>query len=650
MSLITLRDIHLAYGMAPLLDGVHLSLEPGERVCIAGRNGEGKSTLLKLIAGLIPPDTGEITRQDGLGCAYLTQEVPEDLQGSVFDVVAEGLGATGKLLEQFHQHSQWAASGDAQALAALGKIQVQLDACDGWNLHHRVETTLSRLALPADLPCSGLSGGLRRRVWLARAWVQEPDILLLDEPTNHLDIAAIAWLENLLLTDRRTLVFITHDRHFMEQVATRILELDRGHLYEHPPHLTTMQERQQARLETEAQQAALFDKKLAQEETWIRQGIKARRTRNEGRVRALHRLRDQRAQRRERQGQVRLALDPEQRSGKRVIEVENATWGYNEQPLLRAVNLLVQRGDRLGIVGPNGAGKTTLLRGMLGELPPLSGTVTLGTQLEIAYFDQTRAQLDEQARVQDAVADGRDQISLGGKTRHVLSYLEDFLFAPARARQPVSALSGGERNRLLLARLFLRPANLLVLDEPTNDLDIETLELLETLLIDYSGTVIVVSHDRGFLDHVVTSTVILDGQGHVEEFVGGWSDLPKRVTRPMLNPSLHSESTLNAVQTLTEARQSQLQNQPHAKALPKAVNKAGKPAKLSYKEQRELEALPEQIEAWEAQREALVAEMSDPAFFRGESTAIVAQQQRLQTLEAQLHQAYTRWEELESAR
>lgn len=713
MPLINLRSVRLAYGAEPLLAGVDLSLEPGERVAIAGRNGEGKSTLLKLLAGAIEPDSGELVRREGLVCAYLDQEVPEAVTGSVFDVVAEGLGEMGRLLEQFHHLSLAAAQGDSAALVALGGVQAQLDATGAWSLQHRVETILSRLALPADHAFAALSGGLRRRVWLARAWVRDPDVLLLDEPTNHLDIAAIAWLEALLKQSQATVVFVTHDRSFMAALATRILELDRGRLFEHPPDLDLLRERQNARLEVEARQAAEFDHKLAQEEAWIRRGIKARRTRNEGRVRALEQLRRQRAERRERQGMVRMALQPEQRSGKRVIEVERASFGYPGRVVVSDLDLIIQRGDRLGLVGPNGAGKTTLLRGLLGELPPLAGTVTQGTEQVLAYFDQTRAQLDESQTVQDAVADGRDRVSVGGQSRHVLGYLEDFLFTPARSRQPVAALSGGERNRLLLARLFLRSANLLVLDEPTNDLDVETLELLETLLVDYTGTVIVVSHDRTFLDNVVTSVLVLDGQGRAEEFVGGWSDLPERVTAPLLVPHLdgavatesnkaprgketrsagternakaatgaatkaptrgHSKAPTKAnpeapTKSATQGHSKVVtkgadgsagERGSSASALPVSTSLGAAPTstaparsarKLSYKETRELAALPAHIEALEFEHETLAARLGDPELFRQAGSELQAVQQRLAEVEQELALAYQRWEDLEAAR
>ncbi|WP_019558841.1 ATP-binding cassette domain-containing protein [Thioalkalivibrio sp. ALE12] len=638
MALLTLRNIHLAYGMAALLDGINLSLEPGERVAIAGRNGEGKSTLLKVLNGEAQADSGEITCQDGLTTAYLTQELPPGIEGTVFDVVAEGLGEAGRLLERFHHLSQAAAGGDMDALEKMGPVQSQLDAIDGWSLQNRVETTISRLSLDPEAEFAALSGGLKRRVWLARELVQRPQLLLLDEPTNHLDVAAIRWLEEFLLESGLTVVFISHDRQFMESVATRILELDRGQLYEHPPSIEEFRERQAERLETEATQRAEFDRKLAQEEAWVRQGIKARRTRNEGRVRALQALRKKRAERRERSGQVKMKLSPEQRSGRLVIEAEHADFGY-EKPIVRDVNLLLQRGDALGIVGPNGAGKTTLLRGLLGQMEPLAGHVKLGTQLEIAYFDQARAHLDEDTTVQDAVGEGRDRVMVNGESRHILSYLEDFLFPPSRSRQPVSALSGGERNRLLLAKLFLRPANLLVLDEPTNDLDVETLELLEQLLIEYTGTVIVVSHDRSFLDNVATSTLVLPGDGSVEEFVGGWSDLPERVTQRLLEGETAAAARPGAPEPRAE---------PAPEPSPQtSENATATPRKLSYKDARELEALPARIEALETEQQELTTAMTDPEALRdGERMRDL--QARLETVEAELAHCFERWEQLES--
>ncbi|MBS3800095.1 MAG: ATP-binding cassette domain-containing protein [Thioalkalivibrio sp.] len=634
MALLTLRNLHLAYGMAALFDALNMSVEAGERIAIAGRNGEGKSTLLRVISGEVLADAGEITRQDGLTTAYLTQELPAGIEGTVFDVVAEGLGEAGRLLEQFHHLSQAAATGDMEALDRMGPVQSQLDAIDGWSLQNRVESTLSRLGLDPEANFAALSGGLKRRVWLARELVQRPQLLLLDEPTNHLDVAAIRWLEQFLIESGLTVLFISHDRQFMENVATRILELDRGQLYEHPPSIEAYRQRQAERLETEAAQRAEFDRKLAQEEAWVRQGIKARRTRNEGRVRALQALRKKRAERRERSGQVRMKLSPEQRSGRLVIETEHADFGYDD-PVVRDVNLLLQRGDALGIVGPNGAGKTTLLRGLLGQLEPLAGTVKLGTQLEIAYFDQARAHLDADTTVQDAVSEGRDRVMVNGEDRHILSYLGDFLFPPARARQPVSALSGGERNRLLLAKLFLRPANLLVLDEPTNDLDVETLELLEQLLIEYTGTVIVVSHDRSFLDNVATSTLVLPGDGTVEEFVGGWSDLPPRVTRRLL------EGEPDPAPQAASNRSTGTPNPAPAAPPPAGARK------LSYKDARELEALPGQIEALESEQQSLTEAMAEPETLR-DAPRLRELQTRLKAVEAELAHCYERWERLES--
>lgn len=647
MALLTAKNLCLAYGSAALLDRVQLSLERGDRVCIVGRNGEGKSTLLRVLAGEIQPDAGEISQRGSLVTGYLTQEIPDIPSGSIFDVVAGGLGQIGKLLERFHQLSLEATSGDAEILNALGSVQAQLDASDGWALQQRVESTLSRLALPPDVRFSNLSGGLRRRVWLARQLVSSPDLLLLDEPTNHLDIAAIQWLENLLTSLNTTLVFVSHDRRFSDAVATRLIELDRGQLYEYPPGLDNFRLRQQQRLDAEATQRAEFDRKLAQEEVWIRQGIKARRTRNEGRVRALEALRRQRAERRERQGNVKLSLRPEQRSGRRVIELERASFGY-DRAILSDVDLLVQRGDRLGIVGLNGSGKTTLLRGMLGELPPLQGHCTLGTHLEIAYFDQIRENLNPEETVQYAVGGGRDRLEVHGRTRHILSYLEDFLFSPARARQPIGSLSGGERNRLLLARLFLRPANLLVLDEPTNDLDVETLELLEMLLIEYTGTVLLVSHDRSFLDNVVTSLLVLDGKGRAEEFVGGWDQLPPSVvalfsgepSTPAITARTDSASSANGASS----------SNPAAPPAPVGKREPKKPSKrLSYREEQELEQLPDRIMALEQRLQELSDLLSDPDTFRDPDAekGLPALNQELATVELQLNAANTRWEELE---
>jgi ABC transport system ATP-binding/permease protein len=625
MSLLTLRDVVLSYGDAPLLDRVNLSIENGERLCLVGRNGAGKSTLMRVLAGEVHADSGDLVHADGLRVAMLEQAVPAGTQGSVFDVVAEGLGATGERVRRYHRAVHALAEGpaDAGAMAELERAQQSLEADEGWSLEQRVETVISRLDLPADADFRALSGGLKRRVLLARALVTEPDLLLLDEPTNHLDIEAIDWLESFLLGFGGALLFITHDRAFLRRLATRIIELDRGQLTDWPGDYDSYLRRKAEALETEERANALFDRKLAQEEAWIRQGIKARRTRNEGRVRALKALRAERAGRRVRAGTARLDIQAAERSGRLVIEAEDVGFQYDGQPVIRDFSTLILRGDKVGIVGPNGAGKTTLLRLLLGQLQPCSGRVRLGTNLEVAYFDQHRAALDEEASVSDNVGEGRDRLEVGGESRHIISYLQDFLFEPARARQPVKALSGGERNRLLLAKLFIRPANLLVLDEPTNDLDTETLELLEERLVEFPGTVLVVSHDRAFLDNVATSIIAFDGPGQANEYVGGYSDWLRQ--RPI------------AAQSASAAG-------PASRSGPA---KPEKQKKLSYKDQRELEMLPGRIEALEAEQAALTATLGDPALYRQQPERIAEAQGRLAKIEAELGQCYARWEKLE---
>jgi ABC transport system ATP-binding/permease protein len=625
MPLLTLRDVVLSYGDAPLLDRVNLSIENGERLCLVGRNGAGKSTLMRVLAGEVHADSGELVHADGLRVAMLEQAVPAGTRGSVFDVVAEGLGATGERVRRYHRavHALAERPADAGAMAELERAQQSLEADDGWSLEQRVETVISRLDLPADADFRALSGGLKRRVLLARALVTEPGLLLLDEPTNHLDIEAIDWLESFLLGFGGALLFITHDRAFLRRLATRIIELDRGQLTDWPGDYDTYLRHKAEALETEERANALFDRKLAQEEAWIRQGIKARRTRNEGRVRALKALRAERAGRRVRAGTVRLDIQAAERSGRLVIEAEDVGFQYDGQPVIRDFSTLILRGDKVGIVGPNGAGKTTLLRLLLGQLQPGSGRVRLGTNLEVAYFDQHRAALDEEASVFDNVGEGRDRLEVGGESRHVISYLQDFLFEPARARQPVKALSGGERNRLLLAKLFTRPANLLVLDEPTNDLDTETLELLEERLVEFPGTVLVVSHDRAFLDNVATSIIAFEGPGQVNEYVGGYSDW---------------------------LRQRAVAAQPAPAAVPSSRPAPTKPAgqkKLSYRDQRELEMLPGRIEALEAEQAALTATLADPALYRQQPERITQAQGRLAEIETELGQCYARWEKLE---
>ena len=630
MPLISLTGVQLDFGGRALLEAADLNLEPGERVCLIGRNGAGKSTLLKLIAGDLQPDGGSIVRQPGLRCARLTQDVPDTLRGTAFDVVAGGLGEMAPLLSHYHTASLAVAqAATPAALDELARVQHELESRDGWRWQQQVETAVSRLRLDPEADFASLSGGLKRRTLLARALVTDPDLLLLDEPTNHLDLAAIDWLEEFLLGFRGTLLFVTHDRALLQRLATRIIELDRGRLTSWDCDYQTYLERKQAALEAESQQNALFDKRLSQEEAWIRQGIKARRTRNEGRVRALEAMREQRRLRREREGTARLRLPEAERSGQLVAEVEGISYAWADKTIVRDFSTTLMRGDKVGIIGPNGAGKTTLLRLLLGELTPDRGRVRLGTRLEIAYFDQNRSDIDPHRSVLDNLAHGRERISINGQDRHVISYLQDFLFDPERIRQPAGTLSGGERNRLLLARLFTRSFNVLVLDEPTNDLDMETLELLEERLLEYQGTLLLVSHDRTFLDNLVTSTLVFEGDGRIGEYVGGYADwLRQRAAPPAAAPA---PSPVPATKT------------PSAPAARPTVA-----SKLSYKEQRELEQLPARIESLEGRVQALQAEMSDPAFYKRDGDAIAVAQTRLAELEVELQAAYARWELLEA--
>ncbi|MEW6352850.1 MAG: ATP-binding cassette domain-containing protein [Pseudomonadota bacterium] len=626
MPLITLEKVSIAFGHHALLDAADFTLDVKERVCLIGRNGAGKSTLMQILRGAILPDDGVVRRQAGLRIAYLAQDLPLQETRTVFDAVADGLGTLGAQLAEYH-HTALLLHDDPDGvhLQRLSALQHSLEAQDGWRFQQRIETTLSRLGLPADKLVSELSGGWKRRVALAQALVAEPDLLLLDEPTNHLDIEAIQWLEDMLLNNfNGGLLFITHDRTLLKHLATRIVELDRGQLSSWPGDYARYLQKKQENLAIEAEHAAKFDKKLAQEEVWIRQGVQARRTRNEGRVRALYALRAERAKRRNQLGNVRLDIDSSVSSGKLVIEAENISLSYNDAPLIKDFSLRILRGDRIGLIGPNGVGKTTLLKLLLGQIAPQTGSVRHGTKLQVAYFDQLRAHLDPERSVIDNIAGGNDTVTINGRSRHLMSYLQDFLFAPERARSPVKSLSGGECNRLLLARLFTQPANLLVMDEPTNDLDIETLELLEELLSAYQGTLLLVSHDRAFLDNVVTSVLVFEGEGKINEYVGGYEDWLRQ--RP--------------AQPATPSSPAKPAPEPRTPSIPKR--------KLNYKDQRELENLPAHIEKLEAQQAKLTTALAQPDFYQRDQQGFLTATQELETLSAALHKAYARWDELES--
>ncbi len=623
MSIINLTNISIAFGHVALLDKIELRIAKGERVCLIGRNGEGKSTLLKIISGEISPDLGNIEYQSGAKIAFLSQEPHFETNDTVFHAVANSLGTAGKLIQEYHELIEQLTHNntDKSLFAKLEKIQHRLEAEDAWNLEQRVETVLSKLNLPTEQIVAQMSGGWKRRVALAQVLVTKPDLLLLDEPTNHLDIEAITWLEKQLLDFNGGLLFVTHDRRFMQRIATRIIELDRGKLTSYIGDYATYLRQKEAALATEANHAAKFDKHLAQEEIWIRQGIKARRTRNEGRVRALKKLREQRAQRREIKGKINLNLNPSELSGKIVIKAEKISKKYNNTPLINKFSTIIMRGDRIGLIGANGTGKTTLLKILLGELSPDSGSVKHGTKLSIAYFDQLREQLNPESTLIEAVSEGSDIVTINGQNKHVMSYLRDFLFAPARARSKVKSLSGGERNRLLLARLFTKPVNVLVLDEPTNDLDVESLELLEELLSTYSGTLLLVSHDREFLDNVVTSTIVFEGNGNLKEYVGGYQDWLRQRTTTPAKPNT-TKKTFS--------------------------KKPPKTPKLSYKQQRELAALPEKIENLESTLETLQAKINQADFYKRDSEEINQTLAHLKKLEAELEAGYERWEILEN--
>ena len=626
MALLSIQNVRVSFGGPLLLDNANLQLEHGERVCLLGRNGAGKSTFMKFIHGDLMVDAGEIVRQQDIRISFLPQEVPQDLHGNVFDLVASGLGPLGTSLTHYQNVSAQVAQegSNRKLLADLDRLQHTLDANGGWLVHQQVEQVLSHLHLDPNAAFETLSGGLKRRTLLAAALVSDPDLLLLDEPTNHLDIASINWLEDFLLRREKALLFVTHDRMLLRKLATRIVELDRAQLTSWSCDYETFLERKHAALEEEAAHWARFDKKLAEEEVWIRRGIRARRTRNEGRVRALHELRAVRQARREKLGTARLQIQEVERSGKLVVEAQDVSYAYADQAVVRNFSSRIMRGDKVGIIGPNGCGKTTLLRLLLGELSPQQGTVQLGTHLSIAYFDQLRTQLDEEKTVQEIVGEGHDTITFNGQSRHIISYLGDFLFPPDRARSPIRILSGGERNRLLLARLFTKPSNILVLDEPTNDLDAETMELLEELLLEYQGTVLLVSHDRALLNNVVTSIFAFEDDGQVYEYIGGYDDWLRQ---------------RRSMQTQTQAAEPKREKQrPQRERL----------KKLSYKEQRELEALPEHIEQLETEQADLHQQLADPELYKQNGSEIGPLNSRLTTLEQELEAAYARWETLEA--
>ena len=625
MALLSVKDVCVGYGGFLLLDHIDLQIERHERVCLVGRNGSGKTTLLKLINGEIAPDNGTVARGQGIATARLDQEIPAGIAGPVIDIVTSGLAAKGRLLADYHHTSSLLADplGDApRLLARLDHLGRQLDAENGWEIHHQVDLVISMMQLPAEAEFSTLSTGLKRRTLLARALVSRPDILMLDEPTNHLDIDAIIWLENFLAAYGGTIVIVTHDRLLVQKLASRIIEIDRGRLLDWHCDYATFLKRKEESLATEENQNRNFDKKLSIEEAWLRRGIKARRTRNQGRVNTLLKMRARRRQRQELPGGVKMTLQTGKRSGNLVIAAENVLYQYPGKQVIRDFSTTILRQDRVGIIGPNGCGKTTLLRLLLGELPPQQGRIRPGTHLEVVYFDQLRDQLDVEKTVFDNVADGNDTVTINGTAQHVIGYLQKFLFTPERARTKVKSLSGGERCRLLLARLFTRSANVLVLDEPTNDLDIETLELLEELLLDFKGTLLLVSHDRAFLNNAVTSTLVFTGPGKIEEYVGGYDDWRRQREIPQI-PADEKPS-----------------KKPPPKTRPAAI-------KMSFREERELEALPARLERLEAEKKHLYQSLADPNFYRGAGSDVTAVNSRLQELEKELGEAYRRWEYLE---
>ncbi len=630
MAYITLRDVQLAFGGPALLDGANFNLERGERVCLIGRNGEGKSTLLKLIEGSLLPDSGEVSIQNGLTVSMLAQDVPMD-SGKVADIVADGAGEAAEVLRAYHEATDACMLGDMEACDRMGNLQHKLDQLDGWALENKVNALLSKMGLDPNADLADLSGGRKRRVLLARALLTQPDVLLLDEPTNHLDVESIEWLEKFLLDQNNlTLLFISHDRSFVDSIATRIVELDRGILRGYEGNYSRYLELKAQQMEAEEKQNALFDKKLAEEEAWIRQGIKARRTRNEGRVRALKALREESKARRSQQGKVSMATQEANRSGKLVFDIKHLSVSYDDKPLIKDFSTLVMRGDRIGLVGDNGVGKTTLIKAILGEIEH-GGSVKTGTQLEVAYFDQLRNALDLEKTVMANVSEGSDFVDVNGNRRHIYSYLQDFLFSPERARTPVKALSGGERNRILLAKLLLKPSNLIVMDEPTNDLDMVTLELLEEMLSEYKGTLLLISHDRAFMDNVVTSTWVFDGKGNIAEYIGGYQDYLQQ--RPD-DKVVDQKSDVKKAQAKAEAEKA-------------AAQSNVKKVKLSYKDQRELEQLPAEIEKLEVEQAELSDKLADGSWFVSNADEATKASQRLAEIEEVLLEKLERWDELE---
>lgn len=634
MALLSFQDVSVSFGGLPLLDRVHLQVEKGERICLLGRNGEGKTTILRLISGEIEPDGGVISLNKGIKVAGLSQELPPDLTGSVYDVVADGLGRIGALLEEYQQLTGNLDRGaDKTAIKKIERLQEELEETQGWQIRQHVDMVLTRLSLDPDVRFETLSVGFRRRVLLARALVAEPDILLLDEPTNHLDLPSISWMEEFLQKYRGTIIFVTHDRIFLQKLATRIIEVDRGRLVNWECGYREFLERRQTALEVEGVQRDQFKRKLAKEEEWIRKGIKARRTRNEGRVRALIKMREVQQAWRKSAGSARMQIQEADRTGKLVIEAAGISHGYGGVPIIKDFSIRIIRGDRIGIIGPNGVGKSTLLKILLRDIEPEKGRIRTGTRIEVVYFDQLRAQIDEEMTVQENIAEGKNMLLINGVQRHVIGYLKDFLFSPERARSPVRILSGGERNRLLLARLFTKPSNVLVMDEPTNDLDMETLEVLEERLLEYSGTILLVSHDRAFLNNVVTSTLVFEDNGVVTEYAGGYDDWINQ--RPGQNDKKNSD------------KRNTIRKKASKKRLKK---KEDRPRKLTFKEGGELERLPGRIEELEQERNRIYEQMSSPVFYRGDSGKISQTQARLEELEGELDETYDRWEELESLR